>query len=239
MAAVLNKNFLIQIGNYVYKVNKPEEKVFALHTNRIDLLNELVEENTKNINILCFSVEDDVFDLLNEYSEGTTTIKSNESCANSNQKNNGGWKEYATLLDENNTYGNGTNKTYKFSVFYKVRYDNWGINRKLFVRFKHKATGGTYDATHFTPVYEYSYKNKKGHTGSDNVYPSYDFALNPETTLSTHYVYLDKNRPVELYKGTRCLVTYSLKSWVWFRNRKTLKPQLYPSNGNLLIKHDD
>lgn len=241
MAAVLNKDFLIQIGNYIYKINKPNEKVFALHINKIEFLNDLINENTGNVNVLVFSVDDDVFDLLSEYDENlSASVKSSNKCAKSNQKNNNGWHKYADYTDVNNVYGNGSNKNYKFSVFYKVRYDNWGINRKLFILFKHKAQGGTWDATFFTPAYEYSYLAKNGNSGSNTIYPNYNFIENPTTTLTSIYAYNDKNKEIPLYKGTKCLVTYSLKSWVWFRNRQTLNPQLYPSNtGGLHIKHDD
>lgn len=64
LASILNEDWIVQIGDYLYRVNKPNEKVFALPAKHIDQYDQLVDENLKNANILVYSTNDDVIELV-------------------------------------------------------------------------------------------------------------------------------------------------------------------------------
>ena len=118
-----------------------------------------------------------------------------------------------------------------------VRYDNWGIFRKLFTEFKHKeVAGGTFDGTYVSFVYKVKYAVKNGGTGNVIHDASYPFATNTTISVPTdYYEYYTDNKEVVHYRGTKCLKAYDLKSWMWMRSRETLKPILAPSSGCIRI----
>jgi hypothetical protein len=60
LSAILNKDRVVQIANYIYKVNLQTEKVFVLPKAKISELNDLINENITNKNIRQFSTGDDV-----------------------------------------------------------------------------------------------------------------------------------------------------------------------------------
>lgn len=64
LASILNEDWIVQIGDYLYRVNIPNEKVFVLPVKHIDQYDQLVEENLKNSNIMVFSTDDDVIELV-------------------------------------------------------------------------------------------------------------------------------------------------------------------------------
>lgn len=236
LSVALNKDQAIQIGNFIYRINKANEKVFALRKDSYDNYDDLIAENISNKNILELSTEDDVFEMLGEVTYEEKALSKN--CQSSNQNNNSGWTEYADYVDENNVYGNGKDKRYKFSVWLRVRYDNWGIYRKLFTEFKHKeAWGGTFNGTYVSIAYQFQYYQKNSNALNNSThYPSYPFATSPNYTGTSAYEFFTDNKEVIHYRATKCLRAYVLKSWCWFRDRKTLTPRLYPNNGCLRIE---
>ena len=66
LQTILNKDAAVQIGDYIYKINKAQEKVFALHVSYSNEYNDVVSGNTSNPNILEFSTSDDVLDLIEQ-----------------------------------------------------------------------------------------------------------------------------------------------------------------------------
>lgn len=230
LSCILNQDRIIQIRNYIYRIDKENETVFALHVDKIRDYNDLLNENISNPNILKFSTEDDVFDLLNERINDEKALS--KKCVGS-QFETEGWEEYSDFTDVNNTLGGGINKRYKFKVWIKVRYDNWGINRKLFINFKHKEqAGGIWDETWVTIPYVSYYRNKDG---SDIGSVSHLPLIPPNGTGITGYEFSHKEKEIPLYKGTKCLSHFSVRTWCWYRNRETGLPTLFPSNGCLRI----
>ncbi len=234
LSAALNKDLCIQIGSYIYKIDKPNEKLYALHIDKLEYYSDLRSENTSNKFVLEFSTEENVFELLNEYKDEVGEKSLSKNCQSSSQNNNGGWSQYADFTDVKNVYGNGTNKRYKFNVWLRVRYDNWGIFRKLFTEFKHKeAWGGTYDGSDVAIAYQFQYYQKKSSALNNSThYPSYP---SPNYTGNSGYEFFTNNKEIIHYRATKCLGAYVLKSWCWFRDRQTLTPRLYPANGCLRI----
>ena len=60
---ILNKDWIVQIGDYLYRVNPIKEKVFVLPSSHINEYNDLVNENKSNKNIRQFSTGDYVIQL--------------------------------------------------------------------------------------------------------------------------------------------------------------------------------
>ncbi len=64
LASILNEDAIIQIGDYLYRVNVPQESVYVLPASNIDEYDDLVNENILNKNIRKLSTEDDVIDIV-------------------------------------------------------------------------------------------------------------------------------------------------------------------------------
>lgn len=235
LSNVLNQDLAIQIGNYIYKIDKPNLKVYALPVSEAASYNDLIAENTANKYVLTFSTEDNVFELLGEAPNTDKALSKN--CQSTKENNDGGWKKYADYTDVDNDYGNGSDKHYKFEYYCRVRYDNWGIYRKLFTEFKHKETGGgTFNGTYVSFVYKVSYAVKNGNSGNVTHDANYNFSANTTIEVATsYYEYFTDNKEIVHYKGSKCLKAYDLNSWVWMRNRETFKPILAPSSGCIRI----
>lgn len=235
LSVVLNRDQAVQIQNYIYRINKASNKVFALHKDYFSSYSDLITENTSNKYILEFSTEDNVFELLGEVEDTEKALS--KKCQSTKENNDGGWNEYADFTDVDNIYGNGKDKRYKFKYRCMVRYDNWGIYRKLFTEFKHKESfGGTWDYTHVSIIYKVKYEIKNGGSGNVTYDDNYSFATNTSIQVPTsQYDYVTANKEIVHYKGTKCLRAYDLNSWFWMRSRKTLMPILAPSSGCIRI----
>ena len=228
LSAALNSDMIIQIGHYLYRINKATEHVYTLPVSEIASYQDLVTEDLSNKYVLEYSTVDNVFELLGE---AIDEEKGSKKCASSNSSVDD-WYEYANFIDAGNIYGNGTDKRYKFERRFMVKYDNWGIYRKLFTEFKHNEKWfGIFDETYFSVVYNGNYQVKNGGSGSFNYIPAYTFAANSNYTGTTQYEYLDDSKEFVHYKGTKCLSGFYLKGWVWMRGREHLKPILVPSSG--------
>lgn len=235
LSCVVNKDFIVQIGNYIYKINKPNKQVFALSINNPEFYNDLIAENTTNKYILGLSTDDDVFELLGEIE---STGKGSNSCRNAKSDADGGWSQYADFTDVDNIYGKGTDKRYKFEKRFMVKYDSWGVYKKLFIEFKHNETwGGIWDETYFAVAYESSYNVKGGGSSTTTHYLTYPFATTATTVNvpTSSYEYYDDNKEIILYHASKCLKGYDLKAWCYMRRRDTLKHWLIPAAGYLRI----
>jgi hypothetical protein len=62
---VLNKDMIVQIGNYLYRLNKEKEKVFVLSSTYKETdYNNLISENTANKKIMVYSTDEDVLEMV-------------------------------------------------------------------------------------------------------------------------------------------------------------------------------
>jgi len=80
LSSILNKDGLIIIGTYAFKVNLSTEKVYAMEAGLETEIDDLKAENVKNSNIMVFSTGDDVLDLLAEGSRGTANGRGHLFC---------------------------------------------------------------------------------------------------------------------------------------------------------------
>lgn len=247
LSCALNSDMAIQIGNFIYKINKPEQLIFAIPSIHSASYPDLISGNTSNPYVLSFSTEEDVFELLDERyaDEITSTEGTNKSlsknCAPSNfdqrvQQYGGEW------TDEYGVY-QVVGRKYKFHYKAKVRYDNWGIYRKLFSEFKHwESFWGTWNSTHFTFVYIYNYQAKNGASGSQTYWSPYNYWGNLDNTnvqsAGFGYDFEDDHKELIHYKSTRCLKSYSLSTLFWYRDRTLRKPRWAPNDVSTLYIHD-
>ncbi|MEN9700994.1 MAG: hypothetical protein RIR55_297 [Bacteroidota bacterium] len=78
LAQILNEDWIVQIGDYLYRVNKPTESVYVLASSQIDDYQDLVNENMSNKNIRKFSTSDGVIELAENGDEGQKGLFCNE-----------------------------------------------------------------------------------------------------------------------------------------------------------------
>jgi hypothetical protein len=74
LASILNDDWIVQIGSYLYRVNKPTESVYVLSAANSNEYQDLVNENKANINIRKFSTSDNVIELAESGAEGTKAL---------------------------------------------------------------------------------------------------------------------------------------------------------------------
>jgi hypothetical protein len=71
ISSLMNEDGVLQIGQYLFKINVNQELVFALNESDKNHYDELVAENDKNEKIMVFTTSDDVLPMLAEGSTGT------------------------------------------------------------------------------------------------------------------------------------------------------------------------
>lgn len=69
LAAIVNEDGIVQIGDYIYRVNMLSKSVYVIPAIYITEYDDLVNENLTNKNIKEFSTEDDVIDIVEGNSE--------------------------------------------------------------------------------------------------------------------------------------------------------------------------
>lgn len=79
LASILNSDGIVQIGEWLFKVNLQNKTVLALNSSNIELYNELCS-NTENDLIYSYSTDDDVLDLIADGEYGASTKKSANWC---------------------------------------------------------------------------------------------------------------------------------------------------------------
>jgi hypothetical protein len=74
MSTILNEDWIVQIGDYLYRVNKPTESVYVLPAANIDEYQDLVDENKSNPHIRKFSTLENVIELAESGAEGQKSL---------------------------------------------------------------------------------------------------------------------------------------------------------------------
>lgn len=74
LLSILNEDKIVQIGQWIIKVDMENEIVSVISEDNIDLIKNMVDD-VENENIYKFTTEDDVLDLLEEGSKGTINAK--------------------------------------------------------------------------------------------------------------------------------------------------------------------
>lgn len=74
LSEILNDDWVVQIGDYLYRVNKPNESVFVLPAANISEYDDLIAENKNNPHIRKFSTNEDVISLAESGAEGQKSL---------------------------------------------------------------------------------------------------------------------------------------------------------------------
>jgi|CXWL01.1.fsa_nt_gi hypothetical protein len=71
LSSILNSDKVVVIGNWICKVDLPNDRVLVLNKNNMSSYNDLLNGNISNSDILNFSTSDEVVDLLEQLDGGT------------------------------------------------------------------------------------------------------------------------------------------------------------------------
>lgn len=130
LSSILNEDGLVSIGDYYFKVNLATETVYALETRFENEIGDLNHENEMNRNIMIFSTDDDVLDLLASGSKGTSNGRTKLFCGESGARGKKDDGFDASPFDEN--YRHDNKIVYqKAGVYFslqaktKVQYKGW------------------------------------------------------------------------------------------------------------------
>lgn len=83
ITTLINSDGLIQIGEYIFKIDLQTEKCFVLESRYNTEISDLVNGNTQNEKIMTFSTNDDVLYLLADGSKGTQQGRTQLFCTQS------------------------------------------------------------------------------------------------------------------------------------------------------------
>ncbi len=128
LGQILNKDLIVQIGNYLYRVNKSSESVYVLPLENIADYQDLVTENTRNSNIRKFSTDDNVIELAENSNANQKMLFCNESGI-------GGKESISNVV----TIGSSNYQFWCYNDFNK-----FGIYFSLSVWVRSSAPNGTY-----------------------------------------------------------------------------------------------
>ena len=127
ISSLMNEDGVLQIGQYLFKINVNQELVFALNEFDKDHYQDLVAENDKNKKIMVFTTSDDVLPMLAEGSTGTVenAREAGLTCKQSQAK--------AKHTDDFIYYGDGS---YRMDCV--VRYVKLGVYFKLMAKVRNQ-----------------------------------------------------------------------------------------------------
>ena len=126
LAEILNSDWIVQIGDYLYRVNKPTESVYVLSASHTNQYNDLVNENLTNKNIRKFSTEDDVIELAESGAEGQKELFCSEGGVGSRSHTDQHGSEPNTTTGVTSTLRHS-----KFGVYFTIvmeSYSNWPLS---------------------------------------------------------------------------------------------------------------
>jgi hypothetical protein len=131
---LLNEDGIIQIGDYIYKVNLQSEKVFVLPVSNLSEYQDLVNENKSNDNIRQFTTNDDVIYLAESGASG-------EKCNNPS----GGFELYTVFESGNSLETRCIVKYFTAGIYYRVtgrtkKIGNYGGSYKYILECVNKET---------------------------------------------------------------------------------------------------
>lgn len=117
LSVILNKDQIVQIGDFLYKLNKADEKVFVLSARFSTEYADLVSENTKNPNILVYSTAESVIGMV----ESGELSEKGIFCSAPSASHKGTTTPFVTI---NNTASmNATSQYAKYGIMHKLEAD--------------------------------------------------------------------------------------------------------------------
>lgn len=202
-STIINQKKIIQVSNWIFKIDPINKQVHTLHMQNINLLPEL--ETLDDFNdigdILTSSFHDSVFELLAE-NEGEQAFW---WCTNGNPyAKEDTDKDRVDYCDENDPRD--------YSWFVRARYDRLGLRRNLFFEFEHRDDEPWNNNGDHTAVGWQTWGNYTPRC-EDPVTFDFDFINNNNCGRfdnETQLRWLLRNATVPLYSNSRALAVYEL-----------------------------
>lgn len=206
LMTVLNENYMVGIGNWRFKLNPISRKVFVLSADNLNKIDLLMAEDESDEDIVVFSFDDDIWGDL------AGSAKCNDECANGDKEK----------IKEK---GYCESDTRKFKSKCKLKYNNFGIIKKIKISFSHRCMlncslvvsggGNAADFTEFSVGYSGSYQKKCGGSGNPN--KPICFSNFQQTILC----YSDRDYDENIYHGTKCLSSFNIYGYFYWVNMCT------------------
>ena len=130
LAQILNEDWIVQIGDYLYRVNKLTESVYVLPVVNISEYQDLVNENKSNKHIRKFSTEDDVVELAESGAEGQKGLFCGEDGVGSRSEDAVHGSEIGK-----NTGVKSKLRHSKYGIYFTIvmeSYSNWALSQFKF-----------------------------------------------------------------------------------------------------------
>ncbi|HAA18725.1 MAG TPA: hypothetical protein DCP28_08145 [Cytophagales bacterium] len=156
---MVSKESIIKIGPWYLRLNKPEDKVYALHESQFaEHHQDLVNQNTELPNLLIFSTDTEVLEELQGLDGTSTMLGRGELFCDGAPGNS----------ETDNRSVTGATNAYQFDTF--LRYYRYGIGFALYVQVKWRYRTPNdifnewdrYNATNIVATYQRSYTVKCG-----------------------------------------------------------------------------
>lgn len=228
LAHILSEDLTVEINNYLFLLD-PTSKTVYVSTDRLNenQYDQFIDRDFTNLKVLEFSFDDDIMGILQNESDSVKSKWRRRRNCKRGKNTTDRWRTYANFKDTQPIYGKKDRK-YKFKRKYKQAYETFGFYKRLYSEFCHKESWwGTYDNTHFSLGYTFSYKDKKGNTGSGSLYPTQQWTSWLNSTQTSFYDFIDKSKTVNHYRSSRCLHEGKVKTWGFFRRRDNQKLQTF------------
>ena len=222
LSSVLNRDNVVIVKPWIFKLDAEQKKVFALRTNNMARL-PLLLSGKPNSEIATFSFDDDVFYLLG--GEGGSEAK-NTDCSRTKTADGSieSWRTMATTISPDSK-----SKTDECIKAY-FRYNGWGILKTLYINFYHAElsykNSGTKEAPNWGSksskkvVVKHAYTD----TWATHVKGSPIWASGSHTAeVSGGKLVIDddvenSDFQSDWYVGGKCLATYKLDARVFFES---------------------
>lgn len=206
LMTVLNANYMVGVGNWRFKLNPISKKVFVLPADKLEKFDLLLAEEENDSDIQVYSFSDDVWGQL------SGSAKCNEECINADKEK---------VKEKGYCESNGR----KFKSKCKLKYNNFGITKKIKISFSHRCMmncssvvsggGNAADFTQFSIGYHGSYQKKCAGNGNPDKPICF---LNIQKTV---LCYNDRDYDENIYHGTKCLSDLSLYGYFFWVNMCT------------------
>ena len=193
---ILNPDNAVIIGNYIYKLNLKEEKVYVLPLENIADYKDLADQNISNTSIKKYDFSDDV---INMAEAGANPAEKGPFCGESGMGGTAQFKgtDINVPGGEYGTMGGGVYYD-RYGIFFSMYAKGWlqCDNRRIEIHltpvYYHQKCGGTVG-----PYYSWNYQLTQGSTGMADAngatYQSYQGST-PLNALWFRVVFMAKNK---------------------------------------------
>ncbi len=197
LSTLLNPDRIIQINPWIFKFEPATEQIFALHSDDINLLSVLKENNEFNDfpEIRTFSYDDEVFAILNQEAEVNAIFGCNEKKASGRNDK-----------DNKNDYDPCNDNDWDL----RLEYDRFGIKESVWIRFKYNTNNHSDDRT----LFDFNYDAEMTPKCEDKIKKDRFWGDQSKCSPLIQMHYRDNNHKLRLYNESRALSGYTVRGKV-------------------------